>query len=81
MSIVFMRYTVYTYLCVPYVHTYVLQQQGSGGATSHEMMIRSFDVPTKCDHCTSFMQGQVRQGMTCKGGLSGMSLLGRSGNG
>ena len=78
MSIVLMRYTVYTYVCV--CPTYVLQQ-GSGGATSHEMMIRSFDVPTKCDHCTSFMQGQVRQGMTCKGGLSGMSLLGRNGNG
>ena len=31
------------------------------------MVIRSFEVPTKCDHCTSFMQGQVRQGMTCKG--------------
>ena len=42
--------------------------QGSGSASSHEMVIRSFDVPTKCDHCTSFMQGQVRQGMTCKGG-------------
>ena len=38
-----------------------------GGTTSHEMVIRSFEVPTKCDHCTSFMQGQVRQGMTCKG--------------
>jgi serine/threonine-protein kinase MRCK len=37
-----------------------------GGTTSHEMVIRSFEVPTKCDHCTSFMQGQVRQGMTCK---------------
>ena len=76
MSIVLMRYTVYIH-----VRMCVLQQQGSGGATSHEMMIRSFDVPTKCDHCTSFMQGQVRQGMTCKGGLSGMGLLGGSGNG
>ena len=51
--------------------------QGSGGTTSHEMVIRSFDVPTKCDHCTSFMQGQVRQGMTCKGGLRRRNLLGR----
>ena len=36
--------------------------QGIGDTTSHEMVIHSFDVPTKSDHCTLFMQVQVRQG-------------------
>ena len=43
--------------------------QGIGDTTSHEMVIPLFDVPTKCDHCTLFVQVQVRQGMTCEDGL------------
>ena len=29
---------------------------GNGDTTSHEMVIHSFDVPTKSDYCTLFMQ-------------------------
>jgi serine/threonine-protein kinase MRCK len=32
----------------------------------HELVVRSFDSPTKCDACTSVMFGLVRQGMMCK---------------
>uniref|UniRef100_A0A1X7VNS0 non-specific serine/threonine protein kinase n=1 Tax=Amphimedon queenslandica TaxID=400682 RepID=A0A1X7VNS0_AMPQE len=33
---------------------------------THELVVRSFDSPTKCDACTSVMFGLVRQGMMCK---------------
>ena len=36
----------------------------SGG--QHDFVVRSFDVPAKCDHCSSVMIGLVRQGMICK---------------
>ena len=36
--------------------------QGIGDTTSHEMVIRLFDVPAKSDYCTLFMQVQVRLG-------------------
>ncbi|XP_065912103.1 serine/threonine-protein kinase MRCK alpha-like [Dysidea avara] len=36
------------------------------GGGKHDFVVRSFDVPTKCDHCSSIMIGLVRQGMICK---------------
>ncbi|XP_064397756.1 serine/threonine-protein kinase MRCK alpha-like isoform X2 [Halichondria panicea] len=37
----------------------------SGGSV-HELIVRTFDAPTKCDTCTSVMFGLVRQGLVCK---------------
>jgi len=40
------------------------QNNTTGG--KHDFVVRSFDAPTKCDHCSSVMIGLVRQGMICK---------------
>ena len=32
---------------------------------AHHFTIKTFSVPTKCQHCTSVMIGLVRQGMVC----------------
>jgi len=40
------------------------QNKTTGG--KHDFVVRSFDAPTKCDHCSSVMIGLVRQGMICK---------------
>ena len=39
---------------------------GNDREGTHELVVRSFDSPTKCDACTSVMFGLVRQGMMCK---------------
>ena len=42
----------------------VPQNKPAGG--KHEFVVRSFEAPTRCDHCSSVMIGLVRQGMVCK---------------
>jgi hypothetical protein len=32
---------------------------------SHQFIVRSFNSPTKCSHCTSLMVGLTRQGAVC----------------
>lgn len=40
--------------------------QNKSAGSKHEFVVRSFEVPTRCDHCSSVMIGLVRQGMVCK---------------
>lgn len=40
--------------------------QNKSIGSKHEFVVRSFDMPTRCDHCSSVMIGLVRQGMVCK---------------
>ena len=44
----------------------LLQPPNGKESSAHEMVVRTFDSPTKCDACTSVMFGLVRQGMMCK---------------
>eukprot|EP00731_Ephydatia_muelleri_P030003 Em0021g526a len=37
-----------------------------GRESSHELFVKTFDSPSKCDTCTSVMFGIVRQGLFCK---------------
>ncbi|XP_070576625.1 serine/threonine-protein kinase MRCK alpha-like isoform X2 [Ptychodera flava] len=33
---------------------------------AHQFVVRTFGTPVKCNHCTSLMTGQVRQGTVCE---------------
>ncbi|XP_078000792.1 serine/threonine-protein kinase MRCK alpha-like isoform X2 [Glandiceps talaboti] len=33
---------------------------------AHQFVVRTFGTPVKCNHCTSLMVGQVRQGTVCE---------------
>ena len=50
-------------------------QPPTGREASHELVVRSFDSPTKCDACTSVMFGLVRQGMMCKSKCFSISVI------
>ncbi|NXX79822.1 MRCKA kinase, partial [Urocolius indicus] len=43
---------------------------GSGLSTpkpkAHQFVVKSFNIPTKCNQCTSLMVGLIRQGCTCE---------------
>ncbi|XP_048840937.1 serine/threonine-protein kinase MRCK alpha-like isoform X4 [Brienomyrus brachyistius] len=43
---------------------------GTGTVTpkprAHQFVVKSFNVPTKCNQCTSLMVGLIRQGCTCE---------------
>ena len=46
------------------------QSVTSGRESNHELVVKTFDSPSKCDTCTSVMFGIVRQGLFCKSELS-----------
>lgn len=44
----------------------MVAHQNKSAESKHDFVVRSFEVPTRCDHCSSIMIGLVRQGMICK---------------
>lgn len=34
---------------------------------AHQLIVKTFTIPTKCNQCTSLMVGLIRQGCTCEG--------------
>ncbi|KAJ7341006.1 hypothetical protein JRQ81_004581 [Phrynocephalus forsythii] len=54
------------------VHTPTMRSPYIGSGLSvpkpkaHQFVVKSFNIPTKCNQCTSLMVGLIRQGCTCE---------------